>query len=111
MENRQFLLCVIIVCCSQDFATQVHFWQDYRRQCDLVGSPYQKHVTPELAEHMSGQILSISTFDISVNLLTCFDMFNFEASRGTGQFRRRGLSGIPCPGLIHGWLQNFRRQG
>ena len=40
----------------QDFATQVHFWTLYREQCDLLGIPYGKHVTPHLGEHFSGQI-------------------------------------------------------
>ena len=44
----------------QDFATQVHFWTAYRDACDRAQVPYQRIVSPELAEHMSGQILKTS---------------------------------------------------
>ena len=42
----------------QDFATQVHFWVEYREQMDILRWPYGKFVNPKLAEHMSGQLLN-----------------------------------------------------
>ena len=39
----------------QDFSTQIHYWREYRDECDRLGLPYGRHVTAACAEHIAGR--------------------------------------------------------
>ena len=64
----------------QDFATQVHYWTDYREQCDMMKQKYGRYVTPELAEHMAGEELKTCQV-CQTNHSVRFYFFHFRALR------------------------------
>ena len=40
----------------QDFANQVYWWKDYTAACRKAGKKKGLFATPDIAEHMAGQV-------------------------------------------------------
>ena len=90
----------------QDFATQVHYWTEYREQCDTMKKEYGRYVTPELAEHMAGKELKICHACQKSTIiglpLHFFFPSGFEVFRCNGRTLALGLWRSLPVGIFHG---------